>query len=229
MNKKSNGLKIKSFRGDYVTYYNLPKGKADNKHLRKLLTSKELKQFDKEFEDYFKLISENCVDEALVELLKNFKEEIKSNYYSLLWSEIRFHPMRKAYQAGDENKVEDLFKDKNLKPYLLTGIKFKLFFFADIALAFILGNETMLKDIIKRHNLMSGRKISPIKQKQYEEIIKVHAELLNKYKTGQRCSLAAAIRNYNNTHKLLWDKNKCKSVNQSISQLLKKGKLKYPG
>ncbi len=228
MKNKGNGLRIKSFRGDFITYYNLPKRKADKSHLRKLLTTKELKQIDKDFEDFFKLISENSVDESSVELFKNFKEEIKLNYYNLLWREIAFHPMRKAKQVGNENVVEDLFNDKKLRESLLVEIKLKLFFFADIVLAFVLGNDTLLKNMIEKHKLMSGKKINPINLEHYKEILNIYSKLLKKYKTGHRCSLTAAVNHYNNTNKLFWNMKKCKSVRETISKLVEKGALQYP-
>lgn len=225
--KKETGLSIDSFRNERITLFSM-NNKANKEVLKKVLTDDEIKKIDKDFERFYKLVLDACRNTESQVLLKQYKEEIKSTFFLYMFELIEFHPLRQAKNADDETIVEDLLKDENLRDGIILRAKHKLFFLADVVIAFVGGDDKGMKELVDRYKLMSGRKIDPNMKKHYDAILSIHNELIKNYKKGQRCSLSAAVHQYNNKKKLGWNDNKCKSIRETISKLIDKGTLQYP-
>ena len=159
MKNKVISLKVDSFRGESVILYPM-KSKANKEILKVLLNDKEIEEIEKDIEVFYKLVLDNCIDKQAQKLLKKFKQELKSIYFLYMWQLIEFGP-RRAVNAGDEKIETDLLKDAQSRKNIIFHARQKLFFLADIVIAFVMGNDENLREIKKRYYVMTGKKYPP--------------------------------------------------------------------
>lgn len=147
MKRKVTSLKVKSFRGDEYTFYPMKGNGFDKTYLRQVFSDEEIAQIENDFNQFYKLVSANCIDEQAKKLLKSFQKELKSTYYMYMWESILSHPSRHSVNAGDESIKSDLLNDKQLRDTIILGASMKLFFLADVVIAFVMGNDERLRDM----------------------------------------------------------------------------------
>src|ERR1035437_6394445 len=88
MKKKIISLKLDSFRGDNTILYPT-KGKGlTEENLLEVFSKEELELLNKDFDQFSKLVLENCINEESQQLFKRFKKELKQKYLLDMYMEI---------------------------------------------------------------------------------------------------------------------------------------------
>ena len=131
---KSN-LQIDSYRGDSSVLYKSHHTDDESiliNILSKSFEEEEIENLNKEFDKFFKLLFENSVDDATGNLLIQYKNELRSRY--LLDIKREFDKECNIYGNSKDGRQPALVMAKG-----------KIFFYADLVIAFVMGNEENLR------------------------------------------------------------------------------------
>ncbi len=143
MKKKSAVIKLDTFRGDSIKFFLSQNKKFDNPLLEKVFTQKEINKIDKDFNNFYRLVYDHCLDDELKLLLKKLKKRLRLNYYTHMLLEVG----ATSIYAQLSKKDISIKKDQELRAVAIWDAKMKLFFFADVVIAFAFGDKDILNDL----------------------------------------------------------------------------------
>lgn len=192
MQKKNSGIKFDTIRGDSITFFTQP-GKSVNKSLLvSVFTEKEIKQIDKHFNQFYKLVQEHCLNSELKAWLKKMKPGLRLNYDAQMYEEIAFTSLYARLPKDDipeDTKLE-------LRAKAIMSARIKLFFLADVVIAFVVGNGQILEKLKKRYFQMTGQKLSEEKKKVLIKIINKRNEIKKNEFSSHKFSWKRIIANH---------------------------------
>ncbi|OGU73749.1 MAG: hypothetical protein A2V93_04680 [Ignavibacteria bacterium RBG_16_34_14] len=210
MKRKNYRTEIDNFRssGSILIWHN-KKNYASEKKLTETLTNifnhEEIKKLKKDFDKFFKIIENNAIDDEAKQLLKKSKKGLKNNFLMRMYIEIISSPYQNMKNAADESITENLLSDAKLREIIISQAEDNLFYYADIVMAFVMGNEEKLALMKERVTEMSGKKLRPERKVILERIVNTRNQLKKNKSSSHNFSWKIAIKN---TYKGLTEQQK---------------------
>lgn len=148
MEKKYTTFKIDSFRKDFILFSHSEGSGFDKQIFQRHFSEEEINQLENHFEQFYKLLLKNCLEIKLKSILKKFKDELKNIYFYEIWVEIGISSPYALVCKEDKT----LLNNKELRKGAILSAEWKLFFFADVVIAFVMGNDEKLRAIMDELN-----------------------------------------------------------------------------